>query len=180
MARSTIALLSVLLLCLANPLLADKQADRDHIDQNSKDALRELFEGSPKAKELYDGSYGVAVFTNIKVSLGISGGGGSGMALNRQTKEKTYMKMGTGGVGFGFGGQKYKVIFIFQSSKAFDNFVKSGWQAEASANASAGTAGANAGTGFVNGVAIYQITDTGLMASADISGTKYWLNSKLN
>ncbi len=181
--RSTtaIAIATALILGLAAPVLAaSKDEEREHIDQTSKDTLRELFTDSPKAKELYDKSYGIAVFTNIKVSLGISGGGGSGVAINRQTKEKTYMKMGTAGVGFGFGGQKYKVVFLFQSSKAFENFVEKGWQAEAAANASAGTAGANAAAGFVNGVAIYQITEAGLMASADISGTKYWKNGKLN
>jgi hypothetical protein len=31
-----------------------------------------------------------------------------------------------------------------------------------------------------NGVAYYQLTDKGLMASADISGTKYWKNDDLN
>jgi hypothetical protein len=29
-------------------------------------------------------------------------------------------------------------------------------------------------------MAIYQITDKGLMALADIAGTKYWKNKKLN
>ncbi|MEE4274069.1 MAG: hypothetical protein V2I67_20495 [Thermoanaerobaculales bacterium] len=54
------------------------------------------------------------------------------------------------------------------------------WQADASAQAAAGTAGAGAKSGFVNGIAIYQLTDKGLLASADIAGTKYWKNKKLN
>jgi hypothetical protein len=29
-------------------------------------------------------------------------------------------------------------------------------------------------------MAIYQITEKGLMAHADIAGTKYWKNDKLN
>ena len=44
----------------------------------------------------------------------------------------------------------------------------------------AGTATAEAGTGFVDGIAIYQITESGLMAQADIAGTKYWKDKKLN
>ena len=42
------------------------------------------------------------------------------------------------------------------------------------------TTGAEAKTDFSNGMAIYQITDKGLMAFADIAGTKYWKNKKLN
>jgi len=33
---------------------------------------------------------------------------------------------------------------------------------------------------FVNGLAIYQLTEKGLMLNADIAGTKYWKNKKLN
>ncbi len=55
-----------------------------------------------------------------------------------------------------------------------------GWKAEGGAQAAAGTAGASAETTFHNGLAIYKMNDAGLMASADISGTKYWKNKKLN
>ena len=83
-------------------------------------------------------------------------------------------------VGLGLGAQKYQVVFLFQDEKTFRNFVDKGWQADASAQASAGTAGVGAQTGFVNGIAIYQVNETGLMARADIAGTKYWKNKKLN
>jgi hypothetical protein len=33
---------------------------------------------------------------------------------------------------------------------------------------------------FHNGLAIYKMNEAGLMASADVSGTKYWKNKKLN
>jgi lipid-binding SYLF domain-containing protein len=90
------------------------------------------------------------------------------------------MKVGTVGVGLGLGVQKYQVVFLFQDEKTFRNFVDKGWQADATAQAAAGTAGVGGQTGFVNGIAIYQLTDKGLMASADIAGTKYWKNKKLN
>jgi lipid-binding SYLF domain-containing protein len=90
------------------------------------------------------------------------------------------MKMGTAGVGLGLGVNKYDVIFLFQDKQTFDNFVNKGWQADAGATASAGKAAADVKTNFVNGLAIYQITEKGLMANADIAGTKYWKNDKLN
>ena len=90
------------------------------------------------------------------------------------------MKMGTAGIGVGLGVNKYQVVFLFQDSQTFDNFVNKGWQADAGATASAGTNAAEVKTGFVNGIAIYQMTEKGLMANADIAGTKYWKNNKLN
>ena len=72
------------------------------------------------------------------------------------------------------------MIFLFQDATTFHNFVEKGWQADAGATASAGKNAAEVKTDFVNGMAIYQITEKGLMAHADIAGTKYWKNDKLN
>jgi lipid-binding SYLF domain-containing protein len=155
---------------------AEKKAK---IDAMADEALKELFENSAGAKSLYDQATGYAVFDNLKIAFGISGGGGSGVAVSKGG-EKVYMKMGTGGVGLGLGSQKYQVIFLFETDKAFRNFVDKGWKADASAQAAAGTDGANVGSSFHDGIAYFQITEKGLMASADITGTKYWKNKKLN
>jgi lipid-binding SYLF domain-containing protein len=158
----------------------DKDAKRAKIDETAKESLDEVLKGSDGAKELFDNSYGWAAFDNLKIAWGFSGGGGNGVAVNKKTGARTYMKVGTVGVGLGLGAQKYQVVFLFQDEQTFRNFVDKGWQASASAQAAAGTEGAGGQTGFVNGLAIYQITDKGLMASADIAGTKYWQNKKLN
>lgn len=156
---------------------ADKRAK---IDQVAQEALETLLSKSDGAKELDEKAYGYAVFDNLKIAFGISGGGGSGVAVAKGSGARTYMKMGTGGVGLGLGGQKYQVVFFFETEKAFTSFVEKGWKAEAGARAAAGTEGASADTTFHNGMAVYQMNETGLMANADISGTKYWKNKKLN
>ena len=158
----------------------DKQAKRGKIDAEAKGALDEVLGKSENAKQLFGKAYGWAAFDNLKIAIGWSGGGGNGVAVNKGSGARTYMKMGTVGIGIGIGAQKYQVVFFFQDEKTFRSFVDKGWQADATAQAAAGTAGAGGQTGFVNGIAIYQITDAGLMASADIGGTKYWKNKKLN
>ena len=50
----------------------------------------------------------------------------------------------------------------------------------ASAAAAAGTATAGVQAQFQDGIAYYQITESGLIASADIAGTKYFKHKKLN
>jgi lipid-binding SYLF domain-containing protein len=160
---------------------ADEAADkREKIDAVARETLDRLFEGSPAARKLHDQAYGWAVFSNLKVALGVSGAGGSGVAVNRKSDERTYMKMGSAGVGLGLGGRKYQVVFLFEDQATFDRFVNSGWQAETSANATAGTAGADVASTFQDGLAIYQLSDKGLMAQAEIAGTKYWKADKLN
>lgn len=153
---------------------------REGTDLMAKETLTRLLEESSSAKKLFDKAYGYAVFSNLKVSLGITGGGGSGVAVNKETGERTYMNMGTGGLNLGLGAQKYQVVFFFQTEEPFRYFVDKGWKADASANAVAGTKGANVDAQFVNGMAVYQLTEAGLMLQADISGTKYWKNDKLN
>jgi lipid-binding SYLF domain-containing protein len=158
----------------------ENESKRMKIKETAQASFNEVMENNPKAKELWDQSYGWAAFDNLKLAFGFSGGGGNGVAVNKKTGEHTYMKMGTVGVGLGLGANKYQVLFLFQDEKTFRNFVDKGWQADAGASAVAGKAGAEVKTGFVNGMAVYQITDKGLMAAADIAGTKYWQNNKLN
>jgi len=159
----------------------DKNAEkRAEIDKVAKMALDDVLEKSESAPALFEKAYGWAVFDNMRITFIVTGGGGSGVAVNKASGARTYMKMGTGGLAFGIGAQKYQVVMFFEDEKTFTRFIEKGWKAESGANAAAGTAGANAGTNFIGGIAVYQITEAGLMASADISGTKYSVDKKLN
>ncbi len=153
---------------------------RAKIDSIAKETLDELYAKEPVAKELYNKCYGYAVFDNVKISLMISGGGGRGVAVRKSDGARTYMNMGTAGLNIGLGGQKYQIVFFFETKERFDEFIDKGWEADASANAVAGPLGANAEATFRNGMAFYQLTQAGLMLQADIAGTKYWKNKRLN
>lgn len=170
-------------LCLGAALAGADEKKNDEkrakIDAMAAEALQTVFAKSPEAKELSRKAIGYAVFSNLKIALGGSLGGGSGVAVPRSGK-RVYMKMGTAGIGFGVGGQKYQVVFLFETEEAFRSFVDKGWQAGTSAQAAAKDKGVNVGAAFKNGVAFFQLTKKGLMASADISGTKYWKNDDLN
>ena len=182
------AILAIVVLALSAPsAIADEdwrslkqESKRMQIVEMAEGARDELIEENFKAGKLYEYAYGWAVFDNLKLAFVFSGGGGNGVAIAKESGEQTFMKMGTAGIGFGLGVNKYQVVFFFQDQKTFDNFVNKGWQADATASAVAGKSGAEAKTEFVNGLAIYQITDKGIMLHADIAGTKYWQNKKLN
>ncbi len=156
-----------------------KDKKRSKIDARSSEVLDNVLADSANAKELYDKAMGYAVFDNTKVALGVSGGGGSGVAVDKATSKRTYMKMGTAGIGFGIGAKSYQVIMLFENEKVFRNFIDKGWQGDAQAGAAAGTKGTAVKTTFHNGMAVFVHTKKGLMASADVSGTKYW-KSDLN
>ena len=156
------------------------EAKRSQIDATAGAALDKLLKENKNAKDLYDKAYGWAAFDNLKLGFFFSGGGGKGVAVDKKTNKRTYMDMGSVGFGLAFGGKKYDVVFLFQTKAAFDAFVEKGWQAQGSASGTAGTAQGGAQTGFANGMAIYQISSTGLMANVDLTGSKYFKSKDLN
>ena len=156
------------------------QQKRQKIDAMAVDVLSDLFDRRPKSKELYSKAYGYAIFDNWKLSLMFASGRGGGVAIEKDSGKRTYMKMNTFGLNVGLGVQKMDVVFLFQDKKTFDRFVNKGWKVDASANAAIAKSGINVDANFVNGMAVYQFTEKGLMLQADISGTKYRRNKKLN
>jgi len=179
-----LAILSALATLLCAPATpADenrRETKRDAIYAMAVDTLERLFREDPAAGDVYDKAIGWAVFDNLKVAVLVSGGGGVGVAVDRETHERTYMKMGSAGIGFGLGGQSYQVVFFFETEEAFQRFLEKGWSADVAANAVAGGTGINRNTPFADGIAVYQLTNKGLLAQADVSGTKYWRSRKLN
>ncbi len=153
---------------------------RKKIDSMASATLDRLFAEQNSAKALYDQSYGYAVFDTRKFSFLITTGFGAGVAVEKDSGQRTYMKMATGGVNVGLGGQFFQLVFLFENQAKFRKFVDEGFEAGTQASAVAGDDSAELGARFVNGVAVFQLTDKGLMLAADLTGTKYWKNSDLN
>ena len=103
------------------------------------------------------------------------GAGGGGVAVDKKTGARTYMRMGSAGAGLTFGASKYDVVILFETADKFQAFAKGGWDSSATAQAAAGNKTAEISSTFFDGVAYYQIGTKGIMASADVSGTKFWV-----
>lgn len=158
---------------------AKVQERRQQIDSNAQTTLDDLMKTQAGVRNLYDRAAGHAVFTVTKGGFIVTGGGGNGVAVNKATGQRTYMRMGTGGVGLGIGGQRYSLVMLFETADRLNKFIAGGWDSSATAEAAAGQEGIAFRSSFVDGVAFYQITDKGLMAVADVSGTKFWVNEEL-
>jgi lipid-binding SYLF domain-containing protein len=155
------------------------------VQKVSRDTLSRLYKAQPSAKKAVEGAAGYATFSNFGMKILIAGGGsGSGIAIDNKTKKATYMKMVEVQAGLGMGVKKFRVVFVFDTQKALNDFVNSGWEfgGQTTAAAKAGDQGA-ALTGAVSvapGVWMYQLTDTGLAAEITGKGTKYYKDSDLN
>jgi len=163
---------------------SDMELRQDRLN-TSKETLGLVYKYAPDSRQMIANAYGYATFSNLGVNLILlSAEGGKGVAHNNQTGQNIYMNMASGGVGFGLGVKDFRIIFIFENKKVFDNFVTNGWEANAQADAAikAGNEGGalNAAITVEPGVRIYKLTQNGLALQATIQGTKYWKDGDLN
>jgi len=185
MQRLPTVLLALFLCAWAAPLVEARRGDelqarRDAIDTMAVETMQRLFSEAPATKDLYSRAAGFAVFDNFKVSLLLSGAGGVGVAVDRKSGKHTYMKSGGGGLGLGLGGHSYQLVVLFETQSALERFVAKRWQVDAAASAVAGTSGKATAATFTEGIAVFQMTNKGLVAQADVTGTRYWRAKALN
>ena len=176
-------LLATVLALGVGPALAQGDAKvqerRQEIDSSAQATLDALLKAQAGVGDLYARATGYAVFTVTKGGFIVSGGGGNGVAVNKTSGQRTYMRMGMGGVGLGIGGQRYGLVVLFETEDRLNKFVAGGWDSSATAEAVAGQEGIAFRSSFIDGIAFYQISEKGLMAHADVTGTKFWVNDEL-
>jgi lipid-binding SYLF domain-containing protein len=160
---------------------ADK---RQAILDMKQEVLAELYSTKPGARTQIANAPGYAVFSNANVNLILASfSGGNGVVRDNRTGKNTYMKMGEAGVGFGLGVKDFRAVFVFHNPKTLQRFVDSGWEFGAHADAAAKAnekGGAVGGEILLDGVTVYQMTESGLALQATIKGTKYWKDTELN
>jgi len=179
---------AALCLLFASATVCAKDSDdeaRAKIEKTSAAVLDRLYAANPSARSAISRSKGYATFSRWGLTLGAVGGSiGKGLAVTKPSGKKTYMRFVEGSAGLGLGIKKYDLIFVFQTDKAFSDFVNNGWEAGGQATAAAkhgAKGGAVEGAAVVSpGVWVYQVTDKGLAAEVGIKGTKYYKDKSLN
>ena len=162
-----------------------KDQQREEIRKMSSDTLARLYKVQPSAKAAIQQSAGHAVFSNFGMKIFVAGGGsGKGLAVDNRTKKETFMKMIEVQAGLGMGIKKFRQVWVFETHKALEQFVYSGWElgGQATAAAKAGEQGASlqGALAVAPGVWLYQLTGTGLALELTAKGTKYYRNDDLN
>jgi len=161
------------------------QEERAAVHKMEDDTLSRLYAARPDTRQEIQNAAGYAVFSSGSLAIiWVSAGYGHGLAHDNRNGQETYMEMATAGVGLGLGAKDFNTVFVFHDPKALHDFVTTGLDLSGNADAAAksGTKGGAAGgsADVLNGVRIYQLTDTGLLAQAMLQGTKYWRDSDLN
>ena len=177
-------LLSALLTagCAAPGQTRDDQ--RRHIDTTEQRVLKQLYQLKPDLRSDVARAPGYAVFSNVNVNLLLaSASTGYGVAIDNRSGRRTYMKMGELGVGLGFGVKDFRALFLFDSPEVLQRFVDSGWSFGGHADAAAKAQDKGAAIGgemVVDGMRVFQLTESGIALQATLKGTKFWKDPDLN
>ena len=157
---------------------------RQQVREVARESLASLYEIAPGARRAIERSAGYAVFSTFGVKLFFAGRpSGNGMVVNNRTSRETFMRMLQVQGGLGFGIAQNRLIFVFTTQEALNNFINQGWEFGAQANVSA-MAGGQGGmfTGAASiapGVYLYQLTQNGLSATLTVAGTKFFRDPQL-
>jgi lipid-binding SYLF domain-containing protein len=184
--RMPIVMVCAVILLIAAPAAAKTKAQKQAaVRQQAQQALAQLYKARPSAKATIKAAAGYAAFSNFGMKILIAGGGkGQGIAFDNHTQKVTYMKMLEVQAGLGMGVKKFRTIFVFETKKAMDQFVDSGWEFGGQATAAATTGdkgGAYQGAvSVMPGVWMYQLTEKGLALELTGKGTKYYKDKNLN
>jgi lipid-binding SYLF domain-containing protein len=153
-----------------------------------------VFRESPAVAKFFKNSYGYAVFPTIgKAGYVIGGSYGKGQVY-REGKVTGKSTVVEGSIGFQIGAEAFSEIIFFQDKRAYDEFTSGNFKFDATAQAvaltagaqaQAGTTGASAGasagpktsvqaeTNYVKGMAIFVHSKVGLMVELSVGGQKF-------
>jgi len=169
--------------CATTGATTDNQK-RQAIMNMRQDVLSDLYKLHPEARSKVANAPGYAVFSNANINLVLASfSGGEGVVTNNVTGKRTFMKMGEVGIGFGLGVKDFRAVFVFNNRKTLQKFLTSGWEVGAHADAAAKSGKKGRAVGgeiLIDGVTIYQLTESGLALQATVKGTRYWKDPKLN
>ena len=172
--------------CATAPLSqSQKDEQRASIRDMANQTLDQVYQQYPDAQSKIQSAAGYAVFSDSGLKFMYGGGAhGKGVAVNNATKQATYMEMVEVQPGFGFGAEKFRIVFLFETQPAFDQFVTSGWELGANAMAAAKSGGQGEGgqmsVTVSPGVTMYQLSEEGGIVGVSITAAKYYKDASLN
>ena len=150
------------------------------LQDETKEAMKELVAGNPEIEAHFHSAYGFAVFHKItKAGLGIGGAGGAGLVFD----DKTVIgesKLAQATFGLQAGGQQYMEVIFFEDQPALDRFTKGKVKFSGQASAVALKDGASVDIDYQDGVAIFTKTIGGLMAEASVGGQSFKYKPGIN
>jgi lipid-binding SYLF domain-containing protein len=143
------------------------------LNTQAEEVIRNFKIHYPHLTVYFEKAYGYAVFPTItKGGIGIGAAHGTGEVYEKGEFIGT-ASMTQVTIGVQFGGQTYSEIVFFKDKETLEDFKKGNFKPGAQASAIASTVGASADADYDHGVAIFTLSESGLMFEATVGGQKF-------
>jgi lipid-binding SYLF domain-containing protein len=154
--------------------LADWQPDPDDKHQVRAAAAIERFtESRPGIEAYFEQAHGFAVLPSVtRAGLGFGGAYGRGLVIEQDTLVGTtgYWQLTSG---IQAGAKNFIMLVFFKDAEALAAFKDRKLQFMGQAGVALATAGADATPTYTDGVAVFTLTNVGLMGELTVSGAKF-------
>ena len=143
-----------------------------------EETIAKFKEAGASMKVFFDKAYGYVVFPSIgKGGFIIGGGHGDGWVYEkgRHIGRATVTELT---VGAQIGGQSFSEIIFFADKPTLDDFKRGNWELDAQASVIVVNTGASKDAGYDDGVAVFTMPKSGLMAEATVGGQKFQYTPK--
>ncbi|HTV49132.1 MAG TPA: lipid-binding SYLF domain-containing protein [Phycisphaerae bacterium] len=146
------------------------------------ETINQFKTANPDIKFFFNNAYGYAVFPSVgsgAVVVGAAYGNGEVFENGLLGADLTgYCSVTQGSVGAQIGGQVFSEIIFFENKEAYEQFTSGQFTFDARASAVAVNAGAAAAADYQHGVAVFTMSQAGLMVQAAIGGQSFSFTSK--
>ncbi|MHC4213616.1 MAG: lipid-binding SYLF domain-containing protein [Planctomycetota bacterium] len=143
------------------------------LSSESGETLALFKEKDPGIQKFFDRSYGYAVLPKVlKGGFWVGGASGQGEVFE-QNQMVGYCRMSQATLGFSFGGEYFREIIFFRDKEDLDRFKSGDFTFSAQVTGVALKAGAAAKADYKAGMAVFVMTDVGLMVDASLGGQKF-------
>jgi lipid-binding SYLF domain-containing protein len=148
------------------------------LSAESTEAISLFKTKDPSIGRFFEKSYGYAVLPKVlKGGVWIGGAHGKGEVFE-QNVVVGYCSMSQATLGFTFGGESFSEIIFFRDKEDLDRFKSGDFTFSAQVTGVALSAGAAAKADYKAGMAVFVMTDVGLMIDASLGGQKFKYVSK--
>jgi lipid-binding SYLF domain-containing protein len=167
-----LTILTTLLLASAFPVLT-ALADDDNLNTEADKAIKALQNADSGLANHFSRAAGYAVFPSVGkggLFFGAEHGNGIVYENGKPVGEATLTEIN---VGAQVGGQTFYEVIFFETAEALANFKESNFEMSAKVSAVIAAEGASVNARYREGVMVFTLPRSGLMAQATVGGQKF-------
>jgi lipid-binding SYLF domain-containing protein len=151
----------------------EKPEDKAVLSAEADEAIAVMKAKDPSIQRFFEKSYGYAVLPKVFKGAFLVGGAYGGGEVYEKGKMAGFCNMSQASLGFSFGGEFFREIVFFRDKEDLDEFKLEEYTFSAQVTGVALSTGAAAKADYKAGMAVFIMTDTGLMVDASLGGQKF-------